>query len=125
MLHSVFLRKGCVLPGHLAPLQERVGDNWTIVEDLAAPVFDTIIRQAGWHFMWIQESCARKGFGMSRRDATDRALTHALDGVERRFNAAELDSVQVASYLGLHVATVTVQPRQIQQQTSTECPNEI
>ncbi len=124
-LHSVFLRKGCILPNRLDPLQEPVGDNWAIVEDLAASVFDTMIRQAGWHFMWIQESCARKGFGMSRQDATDRALSHALDGVARRFNAAELDSVQVAKYLGFHVATVTVQPRLIQEQTSAECPSEI
>lgn len=125
ILHSVFLRKGCILPNRLDPLQESVGDKWTIVEDLAAPVFDTMIRQAGWHFMWIQDSCARRGFGMTREDATDRALTHALDGIAKRFNAAELDSIQVAKYLGLHIATVTVQPRQIQQQTSLDCPNEI
>ena len=124
-LHSVFLRKGCVLPSLLDPLQESVGENWTQVEELDAPVFDTMIRQAGWHFMWIQKSCARKGFGISRKIAIERALIHALDGIASRFNAAELDLVQVAKYLGFHVATVTVQSRQIQQQTSLECPNDI
>lgn len=124
-LHSVFLRKGCVLPNLLDPLQESVGENWTQVEELDAPVFDTMIRQAGWHFMWIQKACARKGFGISRQNAIDRALIHALDGVGSRFNAAELDFVQVAKCLGFHVATVTVQSRQIQQQTSLECPNDI
>lgn len=125
MLHSVFLRKGCVLPNRLNPLQEPVAHDWTIVEDLAAPVFDTMIRQAGWHFMWITDSCARKGFGMSQRIATDRALTHALNAIAKRFNAAELDSVLIARYFGLHVATVTVQPRQIQEQTSLDCPSDI
>lgn len=89
-----------------------------LVEELDAPVFDTIIRQAGWHFIWIQGSCARKGFGGSRESATAHALTRALRGIDKRFNAAELDSVLVGSYFGLHAATVTLQPRQVQQDTS-------
>jgi len=124
-MHSVFLRKGCILPNRLDPLQEPVGAHWMLVEDLAAPVFDTMIRQAGWHFMWMQDSCARRGFGSSRDSATAHALTRALNGIAKRFNAAELNSVQVARYLGFHVATVTLQPRQIQQQTSLDCPNDI
>ena len=95
-----------------------------ILDDLQAPVFDTMIRQAGWHFMWISAPCARKGFGGSQQVATDRALTHALDGIARRFNAAELESVLVSRFLGFHVATVIVQPRQIQEQTPLDCPSE-
>ncbi len=117
-LHSVFLRKGCLLPNPLNPLQEPIGDNWTIVEDLPALVFDSMIRQTGWHFMWLQGSCARRAFGIDRQGAADRALVHALNGIAMRFNAAELDSVQVAKFLGFHIATVTVQPRQIQEQAS-------
>ncbi|MDE3162967.1 MAG: hypothetical protein KGL64_06880 [Acidobacteriota bacterium] len=124
-LHSVYLRKGCELPNRLDPLQEPVGAHWMLVEDLAAPVFDTMIRQAGWHFMWIQDSCVRRGFGSSRESATARALTRALDGIARRFNAAELDSVQVANYPGFHMATVTLQARQIQQQTSLDRSDEM
>ncbi len=122
-LHSVFLRKECVLPNRLDPLQRLIGDNWAMVEDLAAPVFDTMIRQAGWHFMWIQESNAPRGFWETRQSATDRALSHALKGIAREFNAAELDSVQIARYPGFHIATVTVQPRQVQQDTSLEIPS--
>jgi len=89
------------------------------------PVFDTMIRQAGWHFMWILDSCVRSAFGSSRESASTRALTHALDGIAVRFNAAELESVQDTKCFGFHVATVTLQPRQVQQQTSLDCPNEI
>ena len=123
--HSVFLRKGCILPNRMEPLQGAVGENWTQVEELTAKVFDTMIRQAGWHFMWIRKSCARRGFGTSRQNAIDRALIHALGGIAPRFNAAELDSVRVAELLGFHVATVTVQPRQIQHYTSLDSPNVI
>jgi hypothetical protein len=121
--HSVFLRKGCVLPNRLDLPQEPIGNNWAIVEELPAMVFDTMIRQAGWDVMWLQGSCTRRGFGMSRQNATDRALVHALNGIAKRFNAAELDSVRVAKYLGFHVATVTVQPRQIQEEVSLALPN--
>ncbi len=123
--HSVFLRSACELPNRLDPIREPLGNDWARVEDLDAPVLDTMIRQAGWHFMWMQGSCSRMGFGMSRGNATRRALNRALDGIAVRFNAAELESVDVAEYPGFHVATVIVQPRQIQQQTSLDCPNDI
>ena len=121
--HSVFLRKGCILPNRLDPLQAPIGNNWTMVEDLPALVFDTMIRQAGWHFMWLQGSCERRGFGTNRQNATDRALANALNRIARRFNAAELDSVRVAKCLGFHIVTVTVQPRQIQEEASLALPN--
>jgi hypothetical protein len=121
--HSVFLRKGCILPNPLDPLREPIGDNWTLVEDLPALVLDTMIRQAGWHFMWLQGSCARRAVGFTPQNATDRALGYALNGIARRFNAAELDSVEIAKFLGFHIATVTVQPRQIQAKASLSSPN--
>lgn len=117
-LHSVFLRKGYILPNRLAPLREPIGDDWTIVEDLPAHVFDTVIRQAGWNFMWLQGASVRRGFGRTRQKATDRALGHALNGIARRFNAAELDAVQVVNCLGFHNATVAVEPRQIEEEAS-------
>lgn len=114
-LHSVFLRNGCVLPNRLDPLREPIGGDWCRIEDLSARIFNTIIRQAGWRFTWIPDSCIRRGVAISRDRATSNALTRALKGIARHFNAAELDSVQVALYLGFYVATVTLQPRLIQQ----------
>jgi hypothetical protein len=119
-LHSVFLRKGCILPNRVDPLQESVDDQWTMVEEIASPVFDAKIRQAGWHFMWVNGCSARRGFGTTRENATSRALIRALKGVARRFNAAELDAVQVAKYPGFYIAKVAVQPRQIQHHTAME-----
>jgi hypothetical protein len=119
-LHSVFLRKRCILPDRLDPLQEPIGDNWTRVEELTSSILDRMIRQAGWHFMWMQGTCSRRGFGLTQESAADRALASALKGIARRFNAAELDSVLVTKYPGFHIAKVTLQPRQIQQHTSLD-----
>lgn len=119
-LHSVFLRKECVLPDRLDPFREPVGKSWERVEEILAPVFDTMIRQAGWHFMWVLPACVRRGVGDSSEVATDRALARALKSVPRQFNAAELDSVRVAKYPGFYIAKVTLQSRQIQEHTSLE-----
>ena len=77
-----------------------------------------MIRQAGWHFIWVHGASAQRGFGKTRQSLTARALTHALKGVAQRFNAAELDSVRVAKYPGFYIAQVDVRPRQLQQDTS-------
>ncbi len=106
------------------PLREPLGDNWTLVEEITSRVFDTMIRHAGWHFMWMQGSSSRRGFGLTQELATHRALMRALKGVRRRFNAAELDSVRITKYLGFQIANVTVQPRQIQQHTSLDIVDE-
>jgi len=119
-LHSVFLRKDCILPNRLDPLREPVGEDWMRVEDIPASVFDTMIRQAGWHFIWILRPSARRGFGMTRDVATGRALILALKGIAGRFNAAELDSIRVAKYPGFYIANVTLQSRQIQEHTSLD-----
>ena len=91
-----------------------------LVEEIMASVFDTMIRQAGWHFVWMRGSCSRRGFGLTQDGATHRALTHALKTVPKRFNAVEFDSVQIAKYPGFYVANVTLHPRQIQQYTSLD-----
>lgn len=119
-LHSVFLRKQCVLPDRLDPFREPIGNSWERVEEILAPVFDTMIRQAGWHFMWVLPPCARRGLGITADAAIGRALTRALRGVAIRFTAAELDSVRVRKYLGFYIANVTLQSRQIQEHTSLE-----
>lgn len=118
--HSVLLRDGCTLPDRLDPLRAHACDNWTIVEEIPVMVFDTMVRQAGWHFMWLQGASSRRGFATTAEDATTQALAHALGGISRRFNAAELDAVHVKKYFGFYVANVTVQPRHIQENATLE-----
>jgi len=116
----VFLRKDCVLPERMDLLSEPVGDRWTLVAEITAPVLDTMIRQMGWHFEWVDGPCRGKGFRLNAEDATRRALVGALNRVAGRFNAAELIDFQLKKILGFHIARVTVQPRQIQQFTWLE-----
>ncbi|HZP04711.1 MAG TPA: hypothetical protein VFB43_07420 [Terracidiphilus sp.] len=118
--HSIFLRTGCTLPARLDPLREPFGEKWMLVEQITAHVFDTMIRQAGWHSIWMPGSYSRRGFGLTTENATHSAVTRALNMVPRQFNAAELDSIHVARYLGFCVADVTVSPREVQQYAPVE-----
>jgi hypothetical protein len=122
--HSVFLRKACILPDRMHPVREPAGENWTLVAEISAPIFDTMIRDLGWHFLWVYRPCTRKGFGMTLEAATRRALKRALKGMAGRCNSAELIVVEARSYSGFHTAKVTLQPRQIQQYTWLEIAEE-
>jgi len=117
-LHSVFLRSGCILPDRLDPSRQSIGDGWSVVEEIPALAFDTMIRRAGWHFMWLQDACSRRGVGLTEEAAISRALSGALKGISKRFNAAKLDSVEITQYPGFQVANVRVQTLQIQQHSS-------
>jgi hypothetical protein len=119
-LHSVFLRNECALPKRLDPLRTPIGNHWMRVEEIPASVFDTVIRQAGWHFMWVVNPCVRRGFGVTREAATTHALIRALRSVASQFNAAELDPITVAKYPGFYIANVTLQSRQIREYTSLD-----
>ncbi len=89
-----------------------------MVDEIPALVFDTMIRQTGWHFMWLQGRCSRMGFGLTQEAATRRALARALNGISKHFNAAELDCIEITQYPGFQIANVTVQTIQIQQKAS-------
>ena len=119
-LHSVFLRKGCILPDGLHPRLEPCGEDWTLVDKITAQDFYTAMRQWNWHYVWMLGSCSRRGLGRTPETAIQRALERALNGIARRYNSAELVAVRASKYSGFHIAKVTVEPRKVQHFTSMD-----
>jgi hypothetical protein len=117
-LHAIFLRDGCTLPDKFILRQERFCLDWMLVEGFAALTLDAKIRTAGWHFMWMVGSSVRRGCGRTREGAFHHALERALKITPSQFNSSELNSYEVKRYIGFYMARVTLQPRQIQQQTT-------
>lgn len=105
-------------------LIEPFREGWTHVERFESRTFDSMIRQAKWHFMWVQESYSQRGFGTTEETAIHRALERALKSVSMRFNAAEFDSLQISRFPGFYIANVTMHARHIQQNTSLEMATE-
>jgi hypothetical protein len=110
--HSVFLRKECELPPQFDLTQRPCADNWLLLE-IDAPALETMIHHVGWHLLCPRESYSRVGVGLSSDEAIHEALARALKGLRMRFNAAELESIEVSSYPVFHLAIITLRPRNI------------
>jgi hypothetical protein len=65
--------------------------------------------------MWLADTCSCSGVSSTATSATDKAIRSALKRIQRRFNAAELESIKLSNYLGFQVARVTLHARHIQQ----------
>jgi hypothetical protein len=113
-MNTIFLRDGCTLPSEFVLRREPFSKGWAAAMGTVASELDAAIRGVGWHFMWLADSHSSRALGRTAETAIYRALTRALPAVRERFNAAELDSVRVTSFAGLHIARVTVHARQIQ-----------
>lgn len=119
-LHTVFLREDCTLPDRLDLGQEPFCEGWTSAVGVLAPELDARIRHAGWHFMWMTDSYSCRRMGKTSETAIHQALVSALKKVKRRFNAAELRSIQTMNCMGLRIANVTLDARQIQKHASLD-----
>ena len=117
-LNTVFIREDCTLPDQFGLCKEPFCKGWTVAIGLLASEMDADIRKAGWHFMWMTDTQSSVGFGATPETAIRRAVINALKRVNGRFNAAELGSHQVANCLGIRIAKVTLQARQIQRRSS-------
>lgn len=117
-INTIFLRNGCILPGHFALLQEPFSKGWAKAIGTVAMELDARIRGVGWHFMWLADSYSSQALGKTAETAIHRALARTLPAVRGRFNAAELDSIQVTKFPGFRLARVTLQARQIQSHAS-------
>lgn len=117
-LHAIFLRAECVLPDGLHLAQEQFCKTWMSIEDTTSAVLDEKVRGAGWHFMWLAETCSYSGVSRMARSAVNKAIIGALKRIPGRFNAAELDSIRISKYPGFHVTRITLHARHIQQQAS-------
>ena len=114
----MFLRVGTVLPDNVDFVQTSFCEGWMAVGANAVNTMDRVIRQAGWHFVWLVESAAGMAAGLSEEAVCNHAAALALNRISARFNGAELGHVRVTRYPGFYVAKVTLHTRQIQQQTS-------
>jgi hypothetical protein len=112
---AIFLRAGSILPYGLGLRQRRFDKAWMVAEDVAPAHLDLAVRNAGWHFTWIDSACCRRGCGRTDEAASRRAIARALSQTEARFNAAELGVVRVSRWWGVRVAKATLYTRNIQQ----------
>ena len=121
----MFLRAECVLPDGLNLVQEQFCTTWMSIEDMESTVLDEKVRAAGWHFMWLSDASSSSAVGATATSAINKAISGALKRIQGRFNAAELDSINISKYPGFQVARVTLHARHIQQRASLSLIDEM
>jgi len=112
---SIFLRTDSLLPAELNLRQAPFDNSWNSVEEAAPIELARAVKDAGWHFMWIDSDCSRSAWGLNDEAAVTRAIARALRHMRHSFNAAELGVIRITRHLGFRIAKVTVHSRHIQQ----------
>ena len=112
---TMLLRGHVELPDELNLVTEDFQEGWNFVQSGDTHWLDKEIRRRGWHFMWIGEGSRRSGVGTTSQEAIASAVKLGLRRVSERFNAAEVESIQLKKYPWFVVAKVKVYPYQIQQ----------
>jgi len=79
---------------------------------------DEKVRNAGWHFMWLEDAHSSHSVGATETSAVTKAIARALNRIKDRFNAAELESIKISKYPGFRIAKITLHTRHIQQHAS-------
>jgi hypothetical protein len=111
---TILLRGHVELPDNLKLLTEEFREGWNIVRSGGARRLDREIRRRrGWNFIRSGEGLLRSGVGQTPQEAIAGALKLALRCVNERFNAAEVDHIELKIYPWFSLARVKVYPYQI------------
>ena len=110
---NVLLRGHIELPDNLKLATEEFREGWNIVRSGGARLLDREVRRRGWHFIRIGEGLLRSGVGQTSQEAIAGALKLALRCLSERFNAVQVEHIELKMYPWFFLARVTVYPYQI------------
>ncbi|MGA7313680.1 MAG: hypothetical protein WBX22_06865 [Silvibacterium sp.] len=119
---TMLLRGHVELPDSLNLVTEHFQEGWSFVQSGDNHWLDQEIRRRDWHFIWIGEWSLRGGVGQTSQEAVAGALKLALRRVSERFNAAEVESIDIKKYPWFVLAKVRIYPYQIQRDAVLSVP---
>jgi hypothetical protein len=109
----VFISKRCPLPQGLLLNLSSIDSVWDSTE-LSGREFTEAIQSHGWYCIWLTEKFSKVSVGRTPALAKSRALKSGLDALSTSFNAAEIASVNVASFGGFSFAKIVIHARHVQ-----------
>jgi hypothetical protein len=121
---TMLLREGAELPDGLKLVTEEFREGWNLLRSGDVHYLDKKIRRRRWHLLRIDEESLRSGVGRKSQEAIAGALKLALRRIDVRFNAAEVEYIEVKRYPWFFIAKVRVHPYQIQQSAVLAVSNE-
>jgi hypothetical protein len=122
---NVLLRRRVALPKGLKFVTKEFRDGWSFVQSVDARHLEMKIQTRGWNFIRIADAPLRSGVGDTSQEAIASALKLTLRHVSERFNAAEVEHIELTQYPWFFLARVSVNQYQIQQSASLAIPDEV
>lgn len=121
---NMLLRAQAELPSglKLATLEFREG--WNFVRPGDARKLEKRIQTRGWNFIKVGDGLLRSGVGDTSQEAIAGALKLALRRVSARFNAAEVEHIELTKYPWFYLARVRINPYRIQPDAALSLPEE-
>jgi hypothetical protein len=125
IVELTMLSRGRIEPlDNLKLATEEFREGWNFIRSRCARRLNKEIRRRGWHFIRIGEGSLRSGVGQTSQEAIAGALKLALRSLSQRFNAAEVEHIELKVYPWFFLARVTVYPCQIQRSAVLRVPEE-
>jgi len=112
---NMLLRARTELPDGLSLATEEFREGWKFVKAASAQRLEKKILMRGWNFIKIPDESLRSGVGDTSQEAIASALKLALRRIGARFNAAEVEHIELTQYPWFFLARVRVYPFRIQQ----------
>jgi hypothetical protein len=120
---TVFIKNHSPFPEQLK-LRTKQYQGWQIPQGLDGFELERQLNVVGWHLLFFVPALIENAIGFGRETAKSRAIGKVLRKVDKRgFNAAEITSLSVRSFLGIFRARVTAHPRTIRDNPYWRDPN--
>jgi hypothetical protein len=121
---NMLLRARTELPNGLSLATEEFREGWNFVKTVNVQRLEKRILKRGWNFIKIPDESLRSGVGDTSQEAIASALKLALRRIGSRFNAAEVEHIELTHYPWFFLARVRVYPFRIQQSAALSAADE-
>jgi hypothetical protein len=121
---NVLLRKPIELPAGLKLATEEFQEDWNFVRAGDALSLGKKIQKQRWNFIKDADGSMRCGVGDTSQTAIAGALKLTLRHVDARFNAVEVEKIQITQYPWFFLARVLVYPYRIQEDAVSQAADE-
>ena len=121
---NVLVRTRVELPDGLKLPTEEFREGWNFARSVDARRLHKRILKYRWNFIGTTVGLEKSGVGPTSQQAIAGALTLALRPITSRFNAVEIDHIQLTRYPWFFLARVTVHPYRIQEGASLSVGDE-
>jgi hypothetical protein len=121
---NVLLRVRAELPTGFKVATETFREGWCRMRTGGIVRLKRKVQARGWNFLKISDGALRSGVGDTSQEAIANALSQALEMVDAKFNAVEVERVELTQYPWFFLARVRVYPYRIQAGAELPVTNE-